>query len=70
MLLRTAVFLGVAAAGLITTGNGIEGGTPTTPGAPGAGGAPGPAAGPGPNLAAGPGGSPGRCPRRPTGCAP
>ncbi|MCX5582847.1 polysaccharide deacetylase family protein [Streptomyces erythrochromogenes] len=64
VLLRTAVFLGVAAAGLITTGNGIEGGTPTTPGAPGAGGAPGPAAGPGPNLAAGPGGLPGALPEK------
>ncbi|WKV70679.1 polysaccharide deacetylase family protein [Streptomyces sp. PCS3-D2] len=64
VLLRTAVFLGVAAAGLITTGNGTEGGAPTVPGAPGAGGAPGPAAGPGPNLAAGPGGLPGALPEK------
>ncbi|MFD9105556.1 polysaccharide deacetylase family protein [Streptomyces virginiae] len=60
VLLRTAVFLGVAAAGLITTGNGNEGGTPGSAGVPGAGSAPGPAAGPGPNPAAG---APGSLPR-------
>ncbi len=53
MLLRTAVLLGVAAAGLITTGNGNEAGPPGTSGAPGAGGAP----GPGPHPAAGAPGS-------------
>ncbi|WP_404953708.1 polysaccharide deacetylase family protein [Streptomyces sp. 147326] len=54
-LLRTAVFLGVAAAaGLVSSGG--EGGTPGTSGMPragGAGAAPGGAAGPGPNPAAG-----------------
>ncbi|WP_326586667.1 polysaccharide deacetylase family protein [Streptomyces sp. NBC_01294] len=44
-VLRTAVLLGVAAAGLITSGS--EGGMPAAPGAGG------PAAGPGPNPAAG-----------------
>ncbi|MEV7506514.1 polysaccharide deacetylase family protein [Streptomyces sp. JL4002] len=43
VLLRTAVFAGVAAAGLIISGN--ETGTPGTAGAPGTPGAPGPAAG-------------------------
>lgn len=60
MLLRSAVFLGVAAAGLISAGS--EGGTPGTPGT---GGAPGPAAGTGPNPAPGaPGAFPQALPER------
>ncbi|MGW9070347.1 polysaccharide deacetylase family protein [Streptomyces yangpuensis] len=59
VLLRTAVLLGVAAAGLITARNGIEGAAPATPGVPG------PASGPGPNPAAGaPGALPGALPEK------